>query len=285
MTPKGVFSKAPRNPSNQQATASPPEVGTPRPSSSRLPTSGAFEDPHCQLCFTRKLVSLLLLKSKADSSSTKQTNAFATILRSRRQERHSPRPIHLISFTRVNESFEPVNMQSRVELWGWFCLIMLCSLPHKCNSTVIYKRQTTEKEKEIRSACTQQSADSYKSWSTCPPSEQTPPSPDKQPTPSIVPLDTAPQPLPPKTTNAVLLAPLLHHPSLDLVPHNLPLIDLRRSVFLLPPLGLDSGLDPLELGSDALGIEPSSEIFQDDGIVEQDLLVPGRRSRKIGVFA
>jgi hypothetical protein len=102
---------------------------------------------------------------------------------------------------------------------------------------------------------------------------------------SIIPLNPTPQPLPPKTANTILLAPLLHHPSPDLVPHNLPLIHLNRSVLLLPPLSLDPRLDPLELCPNALRVEPSGQIFQHNRIVEQDFFVPGRRSREVGVFA
>ena len=102
---------------------------------------------------------------------------------------------------------------------------------------------------------------------------------------SIPALNPTPQPLPPETTNAILLAPLLHHPSLDLVPHNFLFIDLRRRIFLLTPSSLDFGFEPLELRPNTLGVKPSGEIFQNNRVVEQDLLVPGRRGCEIGVSA
>jgi len=84
---------------------------------------------------------------------------------------------------------------------------------------------------------------------------------------SIPPLNPTPKSFPPEATNTILLAPLLHHPSFQLIPNNLPLVNLRRRIFLLAPSGLDFRFEPLELRAETLRVKPSGEIFEDDGVV------------------
>jgi hypothetical protein len=72
--------------------------------------------------------------------------------------------------------------------------------------------------------------------------------------PSISCLDSTPQSLFPQTTDTVLLAPLLHHPSLELILDSFPLVDLRRRIFLLATLRLSLGLQPFNLSPQALSV-------------------------------
>jgi hypothetical protein len=67
--------------------------------------------------------------------------------------------------------------------------------------------------------------------------------------PSISCLHSTPQSLFPKTAYAILLAPLLHHPSLKLIPNDFPLVDLRRRILLLATPCLGLVLQPLDLSS------------------------------------
>lgn len=76
------------------------------------------------------------------------------------------------------------------------------------------------------------------------------------------------QPFLPKTTNAIILAPLLYHPGLELVFDDFPLIDLRRCIFLLATPCLGLGLQPLDLESQALLVQPGCEIFKYDRIIQ-----------------
>jgi hypothetical protein len=87
-------------------------------------------------------------------------------------------------------------------------------------------------------------------------------------------LHATPQPFLPKTANAVVFAPLLHHPRLELVFDNFPLINLRRRIFLLATPCLGLGLQPLDLESQALQVQPGCEIFKHDRIIQEDLFVP-----------
>lgn len=87
-------------------------------------------------------------------------------------------------------------------------------------------------------------------------------------TPSIPRLHASAQTLFPKAADAVVLAPFLHHPGLELVSDRFPLIYLRRCILLLAALSLDLGLDALVLRSQTLLVEPGSQIFQYDWVVE-----------------
>lgn len=87
-------------------------------------------------------------------------------------------------------------------------------------------------------------------------------------------LHATPQPFLPKTANAIILAPFLHHPSLELVFDDFPLINLRRSIFLLAAPCLSLGLQPLNLKPQALLVQPGCEIFEHDRIIQEDLFVP-----------
>ena len=87
-------------------------------------------------------------------------------------------------------------------------------------------------------------------------------------------LHPTPQPFLPKTANAVVFAPLLHHPSLELVLDDFPLIDLRRRILLLATPRFGFGLQPLNLESQALQIQPSREILKHNRIIQEDLFVP-----------
>jgi hypothetical protein len=62
-------------------------------------------------------------------------------------------------------------------------------------------------------------------------------------------LDSTPQSLFPKTADAILLAPLLHHPSFKLIPNNFPLVNLWRRIFLLATPCLSLVLQPRDLSS------------------------------------
>ena len=87
-------------------------------------------------------------------------------------------------------------------------------------------------------------------------------------------LHATPQPFLPKTANAVVFAPLLYHPSLEIVSEDFPLIDFGRRIFLLATLRFGLGLQPLDLESQALLIQPGCEIFKHNRIVQKDLFVP-----------
>jgi hypothetical protein len=60
----------------------------------------------------------------------------------------------------------------------------------------------------------------------------------QQEAPLVPSLDSASQALFPKAAHAILLAPLLHHPRLELVSDSLPLVDLWRRILLLSASGL-----------------------------------------------
>jgi len=87
-------------------------------------------------------------------------------------------------------------------------------------------------------------------------------------------LHATPQPLLPKTANAVVFAPLLYHPSLQLVFDDFPLVDLRRRILLLSSLRFSLRLQPLNLEPQALLVQPGREIFKHNRIVQEDLFVP-----------
>ena len=74
------------------------------------------------------------------------------------------------------------------------------------------------------------------------------------------------------TTDTLLLAPFLYHPGLQWLLYELPSL-LLASISVLPSFLLSHSLlysnpQPLNI------IQPSSKIFDDDGIVEQHLLPP-----------
>jgi hypothetical protein len=94
-------------------------------------------------------------------------------------------------------------------------------------------------------------------------------------------LHATPQSLFPKTANAIVFAPLLHHPSLEFVLDGFPLIDFRRRILLLATLCLGLLLKPLDLKSQALLIEPRCEVLKHDRIIQENLLVPRWRSHVI----
>jgi hypothetical protein len=90
-------------------------------------------------------------------------------------------------------------------------------------------------------------------------------------------LDSTPQSLFPKTAYAILLAPLLHHPSLKLIPNNFPLVDLRRRILLLATSCFSLVLQPSDFSSQTLSVQPRREIFKHNRVIQQDLFVPRRR--------
>lgn len=78
----------------------------------------------------------------------------------------------------------------------------------------------------------------------------------------------------PETANAVVFAPLLHHPRLELVSDDFPFVDFQRRVFLLATSCLGLGLQSFDLESQASLIQPGCEIFEHDRVIQQDLFVP-----------
>lgn len=59
----------------------------------------------------------------------------------------------------------------------------------------------------------------------------------------------SPQTFPPKAADTVIFAPLLHHPGLELVLDDFPLVDIRRRILLLPTFSLGLMFQPLDFKS------------------------------------
>lgn len=89
---------------------------------------------------------------------------------------------------------------------------------------------------------------------------------------SVPRFDSTSQALSPQAADTLLLTPLLDHPSLELF-----VLHLHKQLasLLLLPTFLRRHV-PADDNAQTLHIQPSREVLEHDGVVQQDLLVPGR---------
>lgn len=81
-------------------------------------------------------------------------------------------------------------------------------------------------------------------------------------------LHSTSQSLSPKTAYAILLAPLLHHPRLELISDDFPFVDLWSRILFLAALRFGLGLQTFDLKPQTLSIQPSCEIFEHNRVIQ-----------------